>query len=138
MSRITLGHRLFKTGRIPAPLREELERENLRFALEGIPVTITVRAFRAPGKYASLRKRRASGAVAVTNDRLVVLGYRQTLINLPFADPRFDELEIETVDEGLRFALDAGDFNEDASGQVEFTLLTQRAAEIEQWIRAGR
>ena len=138
MSRRTWGHRLFGWGRLPKRLRGLVKSEGVCWVEEGVRITITLRSFRAPGRYSARRRQSGSGALAVTSERLIVSMYRRPIIDLRFDDPRFQALEIDAGERGLKIAADAGRLDERRSGKIRLYVRTDHAHEIDQWIPAPR
>jgi hypothetical protein len=66
--------RFFFSGKLPDPLRAELEAEGIVLLEEDLRGTITYRNYRAPGRRYGLRKARIAGAIAVTRQRVVAWG----------------------------------------------------------------
>ena len=98
---------------------------------EGLPASVTYRRFRAPGQYAGLRKNVVSGAIAVTDRRLVVWAGRVKHIDVPHDHPLRDVIEIDADrPDRICFAYDAGVTSPVRSGHVEVRLRTGRAAEV--------
>jgi hypothetical protein len=138
VTRRTFGDRFFGWGRLPADLRAEMEREDLRFCEEGAPASLTLRNYRAPGRFVVWRRQGGSGAIAVSAKRLVLAFYRRSIVHLRFDDSRFDALEITRTARGLEIAFDVERLDETRSGRVVCRLRTDRADEYLEWIAAGR
>ncbi len=77
----TLLYRLFGVGKIPAQLSAELRSEVIVLLDEGIPGSDTYLDFRAPGRRSSWRRQWFTGAIALTQTRLVALQYANFAIN---------------------------------------------------------
>ena len=119
------------SGRLPPDLRAELVAEQPLLLEEGLPGSITLRHYRAPGQRAGWKKRAISGAIAVTPHRLVVgVGGRKN-VDIPLTHPRRSALTVvaETPDR-VCIAYDAGAFDDTRSGQVEVRLRTPQAPRI--------
>lgn len=118
LKRLFLG-----SGRLPKMVRAQVEGEDVLLLAEGLTGTITFRKYKAPGKRSNLRKVGVAGAVCVTDRRLLVWGARGKLIDVPFEDERFGEIEIAAEEpEKAMFAWEAGLFQEKRSGRVEVRL----------------
>ncbi len=124
------------SGRIPEDLSRELRAEGVQLLEEGLPVSVTWRHFRSPRRRAGFRRRWFTGAIAVTQKRLVVWA-RGRHVDVAFADPHFDALEIsvEPPDRVL-IALDLSAFHDDQSGRFEVRLRSPDAERITGAIRS--
>lgn len=121
-------HRLFGAGQIPKALRTKLEGEGLILLDEGIGGSITYKNFRAPGKAFAWKRSGFTGAVALTNVRFVAFAFGRQIINVPFDDPRFQQLQCTRDENGdLRVVFDPAIFHDDWSGSVEVRLSTEQA-----------
>ena len=116
----TLLYRLFGVGKIPAAWRATIEPEGVVLMDEGIAASLTYRDFRAPGKRFTWRKVAFTGAIALTESRLLALQYATPAINVPLSDERFKQLQISIEGDGtLLVAFDASLFHNDWSGTME-------------------
>jgi|SRR5215831_1543597 len=127
----TFLHRLFGVGTIPREWRTVIDAEGAVAVDEGIGGSITYRDFRAPGKSFAWRKVGFTGAIALTNTRLLALQYSNPAINVPLADERFEQLNISLEGgETLLIAFDPSLFHSDWSGTLEYRFRTSDAAAI--------
>jgi hypothetical protein len=119
------------SGALSAAVRASLDAEGMLLLDERLRGSLTYRHYRAPGRRSSWRKVSTAGAIAVTEQRLLVWTGGTTHIDVPHKDPLRAAIEV-TVDKPGRicFAYDAHAFHDDRSGQVEVRLKTARADEI--------
>lgn len=121
-------YRFLGVGGVPNQLRRRLESEGVIVLDEGIGGTITYRDFRAPGKAYHLKESWFSGAMALTKVRFVAFAYGSQIVNIPWDDPRRQELQVTCEDEEhLLVIFDPAIFHDDWSGTVEVRLATQYA-----------
>ena len=119
--------RFFLSGKLPAPLRAELDAEGVVLLEEDLRGTLTYRNYRAPGKRYGISKRRIVGAVAVTRQRVVVWGAGRQ-VDVPLGYPGVEVAR--DGEEKVMFAFEASAFHTDRSGRVEVRLRTPGAARI--------
>jgi hypothetical protein len=119
--------RFFYSGKLPDPLRAELEAEGVVLLEEGLRGTLTYRNYRAPGRRYGMRKVRIAGVIAVTRLRVVVWGAGRQ-VDVPLGYPGVEVAR--DGDEKVMFAFDASAFHTDRSGRVEVRLRTPSAARI--------
>jgi hypothetical protein len=124
----TLLYRLFGVGKIPWQLRSQLQLERVVLIDEGIAGSVTFLDFRAPGRYSSWRKQWFSGAIALTEARLVAQQYSNRAIDVPLTDERLRSMRF-AVEAGstLVVAFDASLFHQDWSGTIEYRFRTPMA-----------
>ena len=131
----TLRYRVFKVGAMPAAIRDQVNREQVLFFDEGLPVTIrrrgTAPGFRggATGKF--------SGAFAITDQRIVATVSKTTMVDAhldaPDAGEKAANLAIEK--DGLHVHVDAG-VNPNCSGEIEMHFQTALSdAQLDQFRR---
>jgi hypothetical protein len=84
----TLLYHLFGVGKIPAEWRATIESEGIVLMDEGIGGMVTYRDFRSPGRRAIWKKSAFSGAMALTENRLLALQFSNPVINVPLGDDR--------------------------------------------------
>ena len=138
MSRKTLGYRLLGLGRLPGKVRPTLEAEGIRLLDEGIRVDLTLRRYRAPGRFIFYRRQLLAGSIAVTEERLLAFVWWGKLFDVPLRDPRLDKLEISVPRPGLlAISFDAGDFGERRSGRITCRFATDLAAQVESLLSSG-
>lgn len=127
---------LIGTGQLPEDVRSELEAEGVVVLAECLSGSLTLRSYRAPGRRAGWKRSAVSGAVVVTQRRLVVWVGGSRNIDVPLDDPRRAAVSVEAEGpDRVRFAYDAGAFHDDRSGQVEVRLRTPEAARIVEALR---
>lgn len=122
---------LLGSGRLPERLRAELAGTDLVLLEEGLVGSVTYRHYRAPGRRSNWRKDAATGAVAVTANRLVVWAGHFKHIDVPLDHPVRATIEVRAEQpDRVCFAYDAGTTSPDRSGQVEVRLRTRQAERI--------
>lgn len=133
----TLLYRLFGIGKIPPAVRAELKPEGILVEDEGIPGTVTYRNFRAPHRYAALRKQWCTASIVLTRERLFGLQYTSTIINVPLADERIRQMEFSLEEDAalLCVRFDAGLFRADWSGTIEYRFKTPEARRLLELIK---
>jgi len=124
----TLLYRLFGVGKIPWQLSSTLKVEGIVLLDEGISGSVTYLNFRAPGKYSNWRRQWFTGALALTQARLIGLQYSNPVINVPVTDERLRSLRF-SVEGGttLLVAFDPALFHNDWSGTIEYRFRTSQA-----------
>ncbi|GAA5187544.1 hypothetical protein GCM10023322_36150 [Rugosimonospora acidiphila] len=122
---------LFGTGQLPIDLRAALAADQPAIIAEGLSGTVTLRHYRAPGKFVSFQKRAVAGAVAVTRQRLLVWTGRHKEVDVPLSDPLRDavQVRVESPDR-LLIVADVGRFNPATSGTIEIRLRTPDATRL--------
>jgi hypothetical protein len=137
---MTRWHRLLLgVGRFPEDFYASLLAEGMSLLEEDLRVTITYRGHRTPRRRSSWRKVSTFGAIAVTEQRVVVWGARGKQIDVPFEDPRFKALEIGVEQpDNVLIAFDASAFDRSSSGRVELRLRSERPEVIAHAVRAMR
>jgi len=138
VTRQTLGHRLFRWGSLPAGVANRMRGEGLSFAQEGIPATLTLRGYRAPGRAIGWKRQLGSAAVAVSRERIVVSIYRRPIVELPLDDPRLLKISWRSTHRGLEIAFRAQDLDPERAGRVNLLLRTERSQEVLDWLAALR
>jgi hypothetical protein len=104
-------------GRFPADVRAQLERERIVLLAEGIPGRVT----RRPG---ASRKSGTIVALAITQQRLVLYGMGEPLVDATWDSGDATEIELTTRQDGLSLAFDTG------SGPMELFLRIADAAAL--------
>jgi hypothetical protein len=124
----TLLYRLFGVGKIPRQLSSTLQAEGIVLLDEGIAASVTYLDFRAPGKYSNWRRSWFTGAIALTQVRLVALQYSNMAINVPVTDERIRSLRFSVEEPAtLVVAFDPALFHPDWSGTMEYRFRTSQA-----------
>jgi len=115
-------------GRFPESYYELLNAEGVALLEEDVRIAIS---------YGRTRRRLAMrGAIAITERRLAIWGTRGKQIDVPFADPKYGQLEIAAdLDDGLLIAFDASALDETQSGRVEMRLRVTDAERVAQTLR---
>ena len=115
-------------GRFPESYYELLNAEGIALLEEDVRIAIS---------YGRTRRRLAMrGAIAITERRLAIWGTRGKQIDVPFADPKYGQLEIAAdLDDGLLIAFDASALDETQSGRVEMRLRVTDAERVAQTLR---
>jgi hypothetical protein len=122
---------------VPADLRASLEAEGIVVSHPSVSTTLRFENYRAPGKYSALRKTRVRSALVVTKVRLAVY-VRGPFVNVPYADERFDRLDLRTTDDALMIGFDPALFNPESSGRIDVTCRVPEPERVLEWIRAER
>ncbi|MEV6275855.1 hypothetical protein [Nocardia sp. NPDC051832] len=126
-----------RAGRLPAELRSELEAEGVLVLAEELPGTLTLRNYRAPWRYTSASKETVTGAVGVTDKRLVVWAQGRSVLDVPRLAGQVAKLEVAAEGaDTIFFGFAAEDFHADRSGRVEFRFCTIEAARIAELLGA--
>ena len=133
----TIWHRLFGVGRLPEPVRAQLQQEGGLVLDEGIRCCLHNPYLRTPTKIRHGYRRRFTGAVALTNVRIMAFEHSQRCINVPFTDERFRKLRF--AQEGadtLVVEFDPALFHPDWTGLMIFRFQTPYAPQLLQHLRA--
>jgi hypothetical protein len=127
----TLLHKLFGFGKIPAEFAAALPAEGLMLSDEGIKGTMTYLNFRSPQRRSNWRREWYTASIAMTGTRLLGFRHSSKIVDVPFSDARFRELNF-SVDAGgaLLVAFDASLFQKDWSGNIEYRFFTPRAQDF--------
>lgn len=138
MSRLL--YRLFGIGRLPRRERLRLAGEGLACLAEGISLTIAWRDFRRGGRRVKAHQQNATGAVALTRERLLVYASSKPVLDIGLADPAADRVTVSCPNPNtLSIRLQARDFDPYASGQITYWLLVPGAAALaDLWQRRER
>jgi hypothetical protein len=125
----SLLYRLFGIGRIPEPLRSQLQTEGITLLDEAVKGSITYRDFRAPGKRDLWRRQWYVASIALTRVRLLALRGNNPIIDVPLADERIRKMRYSLEKSGavLCIAFDAGLFHDDWSGAIEYRFRSPEA-----------
>ena len=134
----TLLHRLFGVGKIPWQLSSTLKVEGIVLLDEGISGSVTYLNFRSPGRYSNWRRQWFTGAIALTQVRLVALQYSNMAINVPVTDERIRSLRFSVEEQTtLVIAFDPALFHDDWSGTMEYRLRTTQARAFLEKLMSG-
>ena len=127
----TLPYRLFKLGVIPKDAKEQIQREGVVLQDEGIGGSITLKRFRAPGRYHGWRRNWFSGSIVLTRQHFLAFAYSKPVIGLPLNARQFKELQVSLEnEETLCVQFDASTFQENASGEVAVRFSTPFAQDF--------
>ncbi|MDX2565450.1 hypothetical protein PV371_38730 [Streptomyces sp. TX20-6-3] len=126
-----ISHLLLGSGRFPDSLCVELRREGLIFLQEGLRGSLTLKGYRSPTRKAKWAKHAITGAIAITQDRLIVWGARSKQVDVPRRLEWLSSIDVRPEGgEVLAVVYDASVFHWDRSGVIEIRLRTKRAKEI--------
>jgi len=132
----TIGHRLFRLGRVPQRWRRELAAEGIRVIDEGIRCTVTYRNYRAPGRYYGWRRSMGAGAIVLTDKRLMVFYYCWPVLKIELEDPRLVSIDLSMPSpDRIVLSWDASKLYADRSGRMTIGLRTAEAANLQAWLR---
>src|SRR5215831_2029315 len=122
-------YRLFGIGRIPEPLRSQLQTEGITLLDEAVKGSVTYRDFSAPGKRDLWRRQWYVASIALTKVRLLALTGNNRIIDVPLQDERISAMRYSLEKGGaiLCVAFDAGLFHDDWSGTIEYRFRSQQA-----------
>lgn len=133
----TILYKLFGVGKIREPLLSELKNEQIIASDEGIKSTLTYKNFRAPGRYSNWKRRWFSGAVALTEKRLVLQQYSRPVINISLTDERIQKIKVSLEEqETLLFEFEPQLFLENSSGKIEWRARTPQARKIAESLKS--
>jgi hypothetical protein len=119
-------------GRLPDPLRAELEAEGLELIEEQMAGRVTYRGYAVAGQRPTSGDQSTVASLALTPRRLVVRGTQSVQLDAP-AGPVTPEVPEDGV---LVLRYEAEDIYPSRSGSVELRLQTPRAAEIHARLQA--
>ena len=122
---------------VPVDLRDSLEAEEIVVRHANVSTTLRFENYHAPGRYSSLRRTRVRSALVVTKARVAVY-VRGPFVNVPYADPRFDRLDLRATDDALVIGFDPSLFDPRSSGRVDVTCRVPEPERALEWIRAER
>jgi len=118
--RKSILYTFFRMGRLPKGMAQTLQGEGIVLLDEGIPGSITLRNFRAPGRIHGYKKTLFAGSLVVTELRFAACSFSRPVVNVLLGDPRLNLLDIKV---GRRKALivkfDAHSFHDGWKGTVE-------------------
>ena len=116
---------LFGLGKLPKAMVPILRSEVIIIMDEGVKGAVTLRKFRAPGRFHSYKKSGFAGSIVITELRFAAFTFSRPIINIPINDERMKLLEFSLPKEGILFVkFDAGAFHEGWKGSVECKFLT--------------
>lgn len=124
-----------RAKKVGAIYRNQLKPEGIILFEEDVKATMTFRNFRAPGRYASVRKVLITSLVALTQKRILALKGSSPIVDVPFTDERLRQIKFSLEnDKTLLAAFDANLFQPDWSGKIEYRFKTPKAKEFLQKI----
>jgi len=127
----TLTYRLLRLGALPKRCRSAIEAEGIRILDEGIPVTVTLRNYRAPGKRIRWRRQRHSGAIVLTDKRLAAFVWWGKLFDFRIREPQTPRPSASIDDVGrLCVAFDASSFGVRRAGSIRCCFRTEHAIDL--------
>ena len=124
----TLLHRIFGWGRIPKRYAPALHDEGIILLDEGIGGSITLKKFKAPGRYHSWKRSWFTGCIVLTERTFAAFTLTRPLIYVPLDHENISELHC-TIEESdtLLVTYDASAFNKKWSGTIECRFKTPKA-----------
>lgn len=135
MSKSFLYH-FFGIGKIPKQFQAELQREGVILSDEGIKGSVTYINFRSPNRTTNWKRQWHTASIVLTKTRLLAFQYSHPIINIPYSDQRFRQLNFSLEDpETLLAAFDASLFHNDWSGNIEYRFKTPEAQSFLQHIQ---
>jgi hypothetical protein len=125
----SLLYRLFGVGKIPEPLKSQLQTEGIVLLDEAVKGSVTYRDFSAPGRRDGWRRQWYISSIVMTQMRLLALWNSNPIINVPLADERIRAMRYSLEKDGavLCIAFDVGLFHVDWSGTIEYRFRTSEA-----------
>jgi hypothetical protein len=132
----TIMYRLFGVGRIPEPVRAQLQQEGGLVMDEGLRCSLANPYLRTPAKIRHGYRRWFTGGVALTNLRIMAFENSRRCINIPFTDERFRKMRF--AQEGadtLVVEFDPSLFQKDWTGLMIYRFRTPHAPHILQLLR---
>lgn len=135
----TLLYKIFGIGKIHEPVISRLKSQGIITSDEGIKVTITYKNFRAPGRYSNWKRRWMTGAVALTEKRLILQQYSQPVINILLNEERLKKIKVSREAENvllLEFSPEL--FLEFSSGEIEWRCYTPQAKIIADYLNMSK
>lgn len=105
-----------------------LRSEGIILLDEGVKGLVTLRKFRAPGRFHSYKKSGFAGSIVITELRFAAFTFSRPIINVPMNDERLNLLNLSVPKEGvLRVNFDASAFHQGWKGSVECRFATPSA-----------
>ncbi|MCB1042431.1 MAG: hypothetical protein KDC35_05820 [Acidobacteria bacterium] len=140
MGRKSIWFRWFGWGCLPAKFRDALEQEHIRVIDEGVTGTVTLRQYRAPGRYCSYRKTGFIGALVITDQSFAAFRFRTPVLHLPLEPDQMKKLHVVQIHGRLlEISFQASEFDSKTSGSVTVRFNTDKAQAIKLALtRAGK
>ena len=105
-----------------------LQSEGIILLDEGLKGSVTLRKFRAPGRFHNYKKSVFAGSIVITEFRFAALSFSRPIINVPMNGDRLSFLDLSVPQEGVfRAKFNAGAFHEGWKGSVECRFVTPSA-----------
>jgi hypothetical protein len=124
----SLLYQLFKTGSIPAEMREKLEAETLVAADEGLRGTWFSKNFKSPTRRSLYSSRVFVGFLAISRKHILAYAFGRPQISLPMDDPRVENLHSELMgDDKIVISFESAHFHSDWQGVIELRYQTEKA-----------
>jgi len=119
---------LFKLGRLSKKASSALEAEGIVLLDEGLRASVTLRGFRAPGRFHSYKHSIFAGALVITERRFAGFAFSRTILDVALEDERLNALDLSVPRDGLLcINFDAAAFDCRRSGSVEYRFRTDKA-----------
>ena len=101
-------------------MAQTLEGEGIVLLDEGIPGSVTLRNFRAPGRIHGYKRTLFAGSLVVTGLRFAAFAFSRPMVNVPLRDPGLNLLDIRVDSrKALIVRFDANSFHEEWKGTVQ-------------------
>ena len=124
----TLLHRIFGWGKIPKRYAPTLHDEGIILLDEGIGGSITLKKFKAPGRYHSWKRSWFTGCIVLTERTFAAFALTKPLIYVPLDHENISKLRCAIEESNtLLVKYDASAFNEKWSGTIECRFKTSKA-----------
>jgi hypothetical protein len=117
-------------GKFPKAIRKSISDEQEIHFEEGIRVDMIFRNYKAPGKRFKNRLMRTTGAICLTDKGLYTSIYSKMTMQLHWDDSRISTLEYKIHDGKLSLILDVEQFNERATGIIEYRMSADNPEKI--------
>ena len=126
--RKSLLYHIFGWGGVPKRYAPSLRNEGIVLQDEGIGGSVTLRRFKAPGRYHSWKRSWFTGCIVLTERTLAAFAFTRPLIYVPLDHPNISKLHCATqAEDTLLVEYDASAFHEKWSGRIECRFRTGSA-----------
>jgi hypothetical protein len=126
--RKSLLYMLFRLGRVPKRALPALESEGIVLLDEGLRGSVTLRNYRAPGRFHSYKSSVFAGSLVLTEQRFAGFAFSKPVINVALHDDRLRALEMSVPRDGVfHIGFDPAVFDLQRSGSVECRFHTGNA-----------
>lgn len=131
---------MFGLGKLPPDAYQLLGKEQIQFQTEGVLASVILRNFsRGWGSYSNWKYQAFFGSLAVSDRRVIAYRGSTRVLNVPFADARFDSLEFEVANAKLiSIQFSANVFQPKWSGTIQFRYPVEDAKSLVELIRLNR